>query len=122
MKKQSSKEAQIENSSQIYNLDPYFYEDGIIRVGERLDRSNLNNECKHSIVLSKGSPISKLKIAWCHKKSGHTGRRMILNEIRTSGFWIGRPNYATRKFIHYCVVCKSLREILKGTKNGRTAI
>ena len=34
---------------------------------------------------------------------------MILKEIRTSGFWIVCANSATRKFIHYCVVCRSLR-------------
>ena len=34
---------------------------------------------------------------------------MILKEIRTSGFWIVCANSATRKFIHYCVVCSSLR-------------
>ena len=78
----------MKKSSQIYNLNPYIDEDGIIRVGGRLDKSNLSNECKHPIVLSKGSPISKLIIAWCHKKTGHIGRGMTLNENRTSGFWI----------------------------------
>ena len=60
-------------------------------------------------MLPKGSPISKLIIAWCHKKTGHAGRGMTLNEIRTSGFWIVGANSATRKSTHYCVVCRSLR-------------
>ena len=60
-------------------------------------------------MLPKGSPISKLIIAWCHKKTGHAERGMTLNEIRTSEFWIVCTNSATRKFIHYCVVCRSLR-------------
>ena len=63
MKKHGSEETEIRKSSQIYNLDHYIDEDGIIRVGERLDKSNLNNEFKHLIVLSKGSPISKVIIA-----------------------------------------------------------
>ena len=46
MKKQGSEEAEIKKSSQIYNLDPYTDEDGIIRVGGRLDKLNLNNECR----------------------------------------------------------------------------
>ena len=71
MRKQGSEEAEIKNSSQIYNLDSYIDEDGIIRVGGRLDKSIFNNECEHPIVLPKGSPISKLIIAWCHKKTGH---------------------------------------------------
>ena len=99
----------MKNSSQIYNLDPYIDEDGIIRVGGRLDKSNLNNECKHPIVLPKGSPISKLIIVWCHKKTDHTGRGTTLNENRTSGFWIVCADSVTHKFIHYCVVCRSLR-------------
>ena len=59
---------------------------------------------KHSIVLPKSSPISKLIIAWCHKKTGHAGRGRTLNEIRTSEFQIVCANSTTRKFIHYCGV------------------
>ena len=73
LKKQGSEVAEIKKNSQIYNLDPYIDEDGIIKVEGRLDKSNLNNECKHPIVLSKGSPISKLIITWCHKKLATQG-------------------------------------------------
>ena len=73
MKKQESEEAEIKKSCQIFNLDPYIDEDGIIKVGERLDKSNLSNECKHPIVLPKGSHISELIIAWCHKKLATQG-------------------------------------------------
>ena len=41
---------------------------------------------------------------------------MSLNKIRTSGFCIVYANSATRKFIHYCVVCRGLRSKLKGKK------
>ena len=37
VKKQGSEEAEIKKSSQIYHLDPYIDEDGITRVGGRLD-------------------------------------------------------------------------------------
>ena len=67
IKKQGSEGAEIKKSSQIYNLDSYLDEDGVIRVGGRFDKSNANNECKHPIALLKGSPIQKLKTAWCHK-------------------------------------------------------
>ena len=73
MNKQGSEEAELKKSSQIYNLYPYIDEDGLIRVGGRLDKSNLNNECKHPIVVPKGSPISKLKVAWCQKKLAMQG-------------------------------------------------
>ena len=52
-----------------------------IRVGGRLDKSNLNNEWKHLVVLPKYSPITKLIIVWRYKKTGQAGRGMTLNEI-----------------------------------------
>ena len=73
MKKQELEEVEIKKSCQIDNLDPYIDEDGIIRVGGRLDKSNLKNKCKHPIVLPKGSLISKLIIGWCHKKLATKG-------------------------------------------------
>ena len=108
-KKQGSEGAEIKKSSQIYNLDPYIDEHRMIRVGGRFNKSNLNNKCKHQIVLPKGSPTSKVIIAWGQKKPGHAGRGMTLSEIGRSGFWTLCANSATRKFIHYCVVCRSLR-------------
>ena len=73
MKKQRSEEAEIKKSNQIYNVEPYIDEDGIIRVGGRLNKLNFNKEYKYPIVLPKGSPISKLIIAWCHKKLATQG-------------------------------------------------
>ena len=52
IKKQGSEGAKIKKSNQIYSLDPYIDKDGVIKVGGRLDKSNLN----------KGSHISKLII------------------------------------------------------------
>ena len=62
MTNQGSDEAEIKTSSQIYILDPYTDQEGIIRVEGRLNKSNLNNEYKHPIVLPKSNPTSKLII------------------------------------------------------------
>ena len=69
------------------------------------------------MMLPKGSLNLKLIIVWCHKKIGHTGRGTILNEIRMPGFWIVCANSSTHKFMHYCVVCWSLREKYGEQKN-----
>ena len=60
-------------------------------------------------MFPKGTPISKLIIAWRNKKNWPRRPRWPLNEIRTSGSWILFASSTTRKFIHYCVVCRSLR-------------
>ena len=43
MKKQGSKEIEMKKSSQIYKSDLFIDEDGLIRAGGRLDKSNLSN-------------------------------------------------------------------------------
>ena len=109
MKEETSDAREVKDSSDIAKLDPFLDERDLIRVGGRLARSNLNDECKHPIVLPKGSHISKLIIVWCHKKTGHAGRGMTLNELRHSGFWIVSANSLVRSVIYHCVSCRKLR-------------
>ena len=98
------------------HLDPYLDEDGTVRVSGKLDKANVSNECKHLIVFLRGSPVSKLTIEWCYKKTVQAGRGMTLNNIWTSGFWIVLAISTKRIFTHYCVVCRSLEESLGNKK------
>ena len=58
--------------------------------------------------MPKNSHVSKLIILWCHQKTGHAGRGMTLNEVRSSGFWILNANSILNSQFH-CVTCRSLR-------------
>ena len=49
----------IKIESLLYRLDPFFVEDGIIRVGGRLKRSTYNENLLHPIILPKDAIISK---------------------------------------------------------------
>ena len=46
--------------SSVYKLDPFIDEGGLLRVGERLIKSNLHFNDVHSILLSKNSCITRL--------------------------------------------------------------
>ena len=74
-----------------------------------MEKSDINNDCKHPILTPKGCHISKLIILWCHQKTGHPGTGMTLNEVRNYGFWIFNANSAIRSLIYHCVTCRSLR-------------
>ena len=78
----------VKISSKISSLNPYLEENGIIRVGGRLEKSDINKDSKHPILMPKGCHISKLIVLQCHQKTGYSGRGMTLNEVRSSGFWI----------------------------------
>ena len=105
-------EANFKISSKKSSLNPYLDENGIIRVGGRLEKSGINNDFKHSILVPNNCHISKLIILRCHQKTGHSGRGMTLNEVRSSGFWIVSANSVTRSLIYHCLTCRSLREKL----------
>ena len=46
-------EENVKISGQISSLKPYLDENGIIRVGGRLEKSDINNDCKHPILMQK---------------------------------------------------------------------
>ena len=50
----------VKISSKISSLNPYLDENGIIRVGGRLEKSDINKDSKHPILMPKGCHISKL--------------------------------------------------------------
>ena len=102
-------EENVKNSSKISSLNLYLDENGIIRAGWRLEKSDINNDCKHPILMPKDCHIRKLSIIWCHRKTGHSVRCMTLNKVRNSGFWIVNVNSVTHCLIYHCVTCRSLR-------------
>lgn len=71
----------LKKSSKLYKLDP-FVNDGLLRVGGRLERADLPYDAKHPLVLPKESTISKLLMEDAHRSCGHLGRNSILSVIR----------------------------------------
>ena len=97
----------LKSCSSIVNLDPLIDDEGIFRVGERIQRSGLANEMQHPVLLPKSCRIAELVVRCYHEQVAYAGRGMTINQMRFSGFW--------------CVKCKQLRGKLQQTKNGRFA-
>lgn len=97
----------VKKSSQLYRLDPML-QDGILRVGGRLDRSAMPVDTKHPVILSKHSKVAILILNEIHKKIGHCGRNYTLSELRQK-FGIPQATSAIRKLISQCTVCRRLR-------------
>ena len=97
----------VKRSSPLYKLDPVM-EDGILRVGGRLDRSAMPQKSKHPIILSKNMHISSLILRQIHENVGHNGRNHVLSQLRQK-YWITGANAAVRKIISKCVECRRVR-------------
>ncbi|XP_011669772.2 uncharacterized protein LOC100889397 [Strongylocentrotus purpuratus] len=74
-------DGKVTKTSQLYKLDPKI-DEGLLRVGGRLERSALPLEAKHPVVLPKGSHVSDLILRDVHVKAGHSGRNYVLSVLR----------------------------------------
>jgi hypothetical protein len=56
----------VSKSSPLYPLSPFMDDEGLVRLGGRLERSPLSYDCRHPIILGKGSHLAALLIRRSH--------------------------------------------------------
>ncbi|XP_011859379.1 PREDICTED: uncharacterized protein LOC105556878 [Vollenhovia emeryi] len=75
------------NQSKIANLNPFLDDDGLLRVGGRLQRANLTFSQKHPILLPSRHQLTDNIIRETHQKYHHTGIQTTLYLMRQR-FWL----------------------------------
>ena len=106
----------LNGKSQLHKLDPFLDQNGLLRVGGRLQNAELSDLVKHPVVLPRKSRITDLVIRHFHCNVLHQGRGITTQEIRTNGFWIVGCSSAVSSFILNCVLCRRLRGSTQGQK------
>ncbi|XP_067048714.1 uncharacterized protein [Acropora muricata] len=96
-------------SSPIHRLDPVLDDNGILRVGGRIQQADVPYDVKHPILLPKRSHVTDLVIRYYHQQSAHQGRARTHAEIRASGFWIISGSSMVGHHVIKCVTCRKLR-------------
>ena len=91
-------------SSHIYKLDPIL-EDGLIRVGGRLQQAPISDNAKHPIILPKKNHVSKLIVNYYHRASGHSGVEYTLS-LTQQKFWIIGAQSSVRDVTKTCFDCR----------------
>ncbi|XP_068229505.1 uncharacterized protein [Palaemon carinicauda] len=94
---------------QIDKLNPFLYEQGILRVGGRIVNSNLNFKEKKPIIVRGRYHIAMLLVRHYHGKIRHHGRHFTDGAVRSAGFWIVGAKHLVSLFIHKCVIGRKLR-------------
>ena len=97
----------IEKSSKLVKFNPII-NNGIIRIGGRLQFSKLSYSEKHPIILPGKSRISRLIIQEVHNDLGHSGREHVLSKIRDK-YWITKGSSTVRGALSKCIKCKKLK-------------
>lgn len=93
-----------ENGKKIVCLNPFLDDDNVLRVGGRLEFSNLTVDQKHPIILTKNCRLSYLIVKDVHNKTLHGGIQLTLNVVRSKFHIIGSKSLV-KKVVHACITC-----------------
>ena len=91
---------------ELQQLSPFTDENGIIRVGGRVDEALVSYETKHPAMLPRDHWISLLITRHFHQ-IGHAGVATTVAKIRTK-FWIIRAHDLAKSVKFRCVCCREI--------------
>jgi hypothetical protein len=63
----------VTKSSPLCPISTFTDDEGLVRLGGRLERSPLSYDCRHPIILGKGSHLAALLIRRSHEEVKHFG-------------------------------------------------
>lgn len=94
----------ISRKSKIFNLSPYLDNQGIMRVGGRLENSQLPYSSKHPVLLPSKGKFSEMIVRYYHEKYFHLGPQHLLFQVRQK-YWPIHGRNLCKKIVHNCVAC-----------------
>ncbi|XP_050054367.1 uncharacterized protein LOC126549384 [Aphis gossypii] len=97
----------LSSHSKLITLSP-FLEEGIIRVGGRLQRSHLPINQRHPAILPKKHTVTELIFTEYHIKYLHAGPQNLLTRVRQE-FWPLDAMRTARRIVHCCTICYRAR-------------
>ncbi|GFY24155.1 integrase catalytic domain-containing protein [Trichonephila clavipes] len=92
------KQISLPPKSPLRSLHPFIDEHGLVRVGGRLQNSQLRFNSKHPIILPSQHSISELLIKEQHIAHLHAGPTLLAHVLRQSHWTVG-----SRKLINKCI-------------------
>ncbi|CAG7725597.1 unnamed protein product, partial [Allacma fusca] len=94
----------LPRSSKLLTLSPMLDDNGLLRVGGRIDRAPLTFDERHPVMLPNAHHITRLIIENLHRSLKHAGCQLVLYHLQKK-YWIIRGKSLVRKLINQCKVC-----------------
>lgn len=98
------KYGKLSTNNHILRLCPFIDAENILRVGGRLQNSNLNFCSKHPILLKKQNPLSLLIFTDAHVKTLH-GSLLQMQSYVARSYWILHGRNIAKMVVRRCVNC-----------------
>lgn len=95
-------------SPQLRKLVPFVDTAGLLRVGGRLQHSDLPFDHKHPVLLPKNHVLTDLIIGHYHEVNQHPGVHTLRSILRER-FWIVSDKQAIARRLRYCIRCWKAR-------------
>ncbi|GFQ89531.1 uncharacterized protein TNCT_399541 [Trichonephila clavata] len=118
--KNIKKQTFLPPKSALRSLHPFIEEHGLVRVGGRLQNSQLRFNSKHPIILPSQHTISELLIKEQHIAHLHAGPTLLAHVLRQS-HWIVGGRTLINKCIRKCLKCNNLKYPPLHTTDGQSA-
>ena len=88
-----------------FAFTPIMDQQGIIRLGGRIEQAKLPYENRHPILLPSNHPLTNKLMRAYHEKLLHTVTDLVLTHIRQH-FWIIHQRGAVKKIGRWCEECR----------------
>ena len=95
-------------TSKLLSLNPFLDNNGILRVGGRLQKSKMPDVSKHQVILTAQHPLSKLLIYHYHSTLHHAGFQLLWSRLQTK-YWLLNARPCIRNIVRNCLKCKRLK-------------
>ena len=97
------KELSVKNH--LLRLSPMMDQDGVMRVGGRLENAQVHADMKHPMLLPKRHPLTILLVRHEHGRNSHPGSEQLLATIGQR-FWIMGGRDVVRRISRQCIKCQ----------------
>ena len=98
----------VRRNSPLFAFSPFLDENGIIRMGGRLEASELPWRATFPILLP-DDPLTTVILKHFHKRCHHQGSSVTRHAMALGVFHIVRGSRILKTFLHRCVICQKLR-------------
>lgn len=102
------KDKALGKSNKLSSLSPFLDNDGLLRVGGRLNNSDLPFDAKHPILISGKHHLTRLIFLDAHKKLLHAGPQLLLATVRRS-YWATSGMTTAKVITRNCITCFKLK-------------
>ena len=102
---------EIKQTSPLLKLSPFYdKKDDLIKMGGRLEFSNLTENEKHPIILPNKSYIVKILVEDIHRTQLHAGINHTLISLRDQ-YWVIRSRQLVRSIVKSCFICRKYNPV-----------